>query len=258
MPVRSECIEYVPATAEYVLAVFRDQHRHQCEIDREAEPEIDLSFDSTVAEWRLACDLLLWRKLGRALNEDWEIHRRDDEWEAALEPAKERRLRGVCRLIAATAEMPRLKAAHIGGVDCRPAGAFLALRDVLASAGVDAGEIAPSTPVAGYARQAARPFIEVSRLVPGALPTVTYRCSAAEDVACWTSLALMLALIGGVISAFTFTEVGWAIAPVAILAVIGAMQLMFSVANLFPPREVRFGDLVTFRDLAVRLAEHAP
>lgn len=42
----------VPATPEYVLDVIRDAHRQQCEYDPEATPEIELTFDSTVDDWR--------------------------------------------------------------------------------------------------------------------------------------------------------------------------------------------------------------
>lgn len=52
-----------PATPDYVLAVLRDMHRQQCQHDPEADPSAVLSFDTTVTEWRAACDLLGWRQL---------------------------------------------------------------------------------------------------------------------------------------------------------------------------------------------------
>ena len=85
-----------PATPEYVLAVLRDDYRQQCQYDPEAEPDVDLTFETTVAEWRNACDLVGTHDLGRAENEVWGIHRGDDEWRAILEPAKARTLGDVC------------------------------------------------------------------------------------------------------------------------------------------------------------------
>jgi hypothetical protein len=41
-----------PATPEFVLAVIRDIHRQQCQYDPEAQPDMSLTFDSTVAEWQ--------------------------------------------------------------------------------------------------------------------------------------------------------------------------------------------------------------
>ena len=60
----------MPATAEYVLDVIRDSHRQQSQIDAEADPDVDLTFETTVAEWRDACDLIGWQGLGQALDAD--------------------------------------------------------------------------------------------------------------------------------------------------------------------------------------------
>jgi hypothetical protein len=49
---------YLPATPDYVLAVIRDYHRQQCQFDREAEPDVELTFQTTIAEWRCSCILL--------------------------------------------------------------------------------------------------------------------------------------------------------------------------------------------------------
>ena len=89
-----------PATPEYALAVLRDMHRQQCQHDPEADAHAVLSFDTTVAEWRDACDLLGWRELGLAYNQIWGIACRDHEWHAVLEPPRFRRLAEVCQLIA--------------------------------------------------------------------------------------------------------------------------------------------------------------
>ena len=85
----------VPASPEYVLAVLRDMHRQQCHHDPEADARAVLSFDTSVAEWRDAGDLLGWRKLGRAYNQLWGIACSDDDWRAVLELAAQRRLADV-------------------------------------------------------------------------------------------------------------------------------------------------------------------
>lgn len=55
-----------PATPDHVLAVLRDEHRQECQFDPEVDPQALLSFESTVAEWREACDLLGWRQFAFA------------------------------------------------------------------------------------------------------------------------------------------------------------------------------------------------
>ena len=62
-------VGHAPATPEFVLEVVRDSHRQQCAYDPEADPSAQLSFDTTVAQWRDACDLVGTKGLGVALDE---------------------------------------------------------------------------------------------------------------------------------------------------------------------------------------------
>jgi hypothetical protein len=156
-----------PATPEYVLAVIRDMHRQQCQYDPEADPSSVLSFDTTVAEWRDACDLLGWRKLGRAYNQLWGISCSDAEWRAVLEPARQGRLADVCRLIASRAVRPLIRPSRLSGTGCVPAGAFLTIRSLLHEAGAAAGGDC-SIDAAGSLHAAVRGGIPRPDLRPGA------------------------------------------------------------------------------------------
>ena len=51
-------IETEPFSPELVLEVIKDSYFQQCQYDPEAEPDIDLTFESTVDDWRNACDLV--------------------------------------------------------------------------------------------------------------------------------------------------------------------------------------------------------
>src|SRR5688572_7956658 len=89
-----------PMRAEDVLACIRDAYRFAEELDPESEPGVTLTFESTIDEWRSACDLLAAPQLGVALNEWFGVAVGDEEWKAALEPAAQRRLRGVCEVVS--------------------------------------------------------------------------------------------------------------------------------------------------------------
>lgn len=169
------------ATPEYVLEVLRDEHRQQCEYDPEAWPT-DLSFDSSVAEWREACDLVAWRRLGRALNQAWEVTISDSTWRNALEPSSSRKLRGVCELLAQHSKRSVVRPARLLGSTCDTAGAFLTVRSLLSDAGAQAEAIRPSTPLAPYARRFPHVFLtSMSVLSPGALPLVQRRVRRAPS-----------------------------------------------------------------------------
>ena len=79
-------------TPDDVLSILRDQHRHQCQHDPEAAPDIGLTFDTTVADWRYACDLVGWRQLALALNDYWETKIPLHKWKTALAEIEDSRL----------------------------------------------------------------------------------------------------------------------------------------------------------------------
>jgi len=241
-----------PATPEYVLAVLRDMHRQQCQHDPEAGPGAVLSCDTTVAEWRDACDLLEWRQLGRAYNQVWGIACSDDEWRAVLDPARQRRLADVCQLIAARAARPVIRPSRLLGSTCAPAGAFLTIRSLLHEAGAPAGEIAPSTPLTPYTRRFAEVFLgPVSRLAPGALPPVRIR-TPVYDAAIWgIPVALVCLWIGACGGMHLLTVFG-------VVLVASVYALTWYAARCLLPASVQFGELRTFRDLAIVVAEGSP
>lgn len=87
-------------TVQRFLTVLRSQHRQQCRCDPEADPKMRLTLETTIAQWRTACDLMGWRQLATSLNEFWQTEISLERWKIALEPAEKRRLRDVCELLA--------------------------------------------------------------------------------------------------------------------------------------------------------------
>jgi hypothetical protein len=241
-----------PATPEYVLAVLRDEHQQQCQYDPTADPTAVLSLDTTVVEWRAACDLLGWREIGRAYNHLWGISCSDAEWRAALEPARQRRLADVCQLIASRAVRPLIQPSRLLGSTCAPAGAFLTIRSLLHDAGAPADEIAPSTPLAQYTRRFAGVFLgPVSRLSPGALPPVQIR-TPVYDAAVWSLLVgWITSMVGACSRMHLLTGFG-------ALLFTSAYALACHAARCLLPASVEFGELRTFRDLAVVMADGRP
>jgi hypothetical protein len=240
----------VPATPGYILDVIRDWHRQQCQFDEEAEPDAELTFETTVAEWRSACDPLDWQRLGRGLDDEWGLGRPVAAWWSVLEPAEERTLRDVCEFIASGAARPSIEPVSILGARCLPAGAFLAIRSLLREAGVEVDSVTPSTPLGEYTRHHLGVFLgPISRLAPNALPAVKLSMP-------WYDLC-SAGLLLGVLTAFT----GWLISPLATAA--GVTLALASWAGTWitvcclPPSKVEFGSLQTFGDLARAVAEGA-
>ncbi|HEX7425022.1 MAG TPA: hypothetical protein VF311_14210, partial [Terriglobales bacterium] len=154
-------------TKDDVLRAIRDSYRFSEQLDPEAEQGYDLTFETTVDEWRAACDLLAAGKLGQALNAWFNVSFSNTDWMATLEPAKKATLEGVCELIASKAQMADIKPFAICGTQCLSAGAFLTIRSALGKEGIPVEGIRPSTSLAPTAYKHLSSFIAaMGRLAP--------------------------------------------------------------------------------------------
>jgi hypothetical protein len=248
----------VPATPGYVLDVIRDEHRQLSQFDTEVDPDADLTFETTVAEWRSACDLLDWRRLGRALDEEWRLGRPVAAWRAVLEPGRERTLRDLCEFIASGASKPTIEPLRILGSTCLPAGAFVAIRSLLREAGADVDSVAPSTPLHEYTRRHLGVFLgPISRLAPGSLPAV--KLGTPRDDLCITGfmVGLLAVSVGGLFSPRDPGFFFLAVTAVGVLLALISCAGAWITARCLPLSKAEFGSLRTFRDLAYVVAEGA-
>jgi hypothetical protein len=242
-----------PATPDYVLAVLRDWHRQASAVD-EADGEVNLSFETSVDEWRWAylADIFNWREWAQGQNQLWGIECPDAEWREVLTPPRLKRLHGVCELIARYARRPRIRPACLFGKTCETAGAFLTIRSLLDEAGADAEKIAPSTPLASYTRRYPGVFAwEVSRLSPGVMPPLRVQGPWLKDFGGY-GLAMPLALLPLAAAAYLL---GLMLPCQLLVAGSGLGFLVWMLMAWFGhcyllPRSVEIGDLRTFRDLA--------
>lgn len=239
-------------TPSEVLTVFRAQHAFARELDL-ALPDIELTTKTTVRAWRDAMDLLAGWTLGAALNEYFNIVCTPGEWEAVLEPARERRLADVCALIASRAEVPVIEAAEVLGVRCAKAGAFLAVREMLRRAGANVSELRPSSLLTQYSRDYwPRLYNDLTRTSPALVGRMVLvsRSDAAHFLA--GLLLFAGALIFGALIA---------VKPlVGVAGTLGSLILFVwvwrnSEKRQRVPRCVDFKGMATFRDLCALIAD---
>jgi hypothetical protein len=249
---------FIPATPEYVLAAIRDSYRQQCQYDPETEPDVDLTFNTTIDEWRSACDLIPWRELGRVLDDEWSLGRPQDAWRTVLTPEWKRTLRTLCEFISEGAIRPSIEPATILGTTCLPAGAFLAVRSLLRDAGANVDSVRPSTPLDEYTRDYLGVFLgPISRLAPNAIPDAQLSMSGTNQI---MSLLESFSTVGYLIS-ILIVQIGYflfrsplVVAGGTILAVVSLAATRMTVHDS-PQSQVVFGSLRTFGDLARVLAD---
>jgi hypothetical protein len=235
-------VQKMPATPEYILAVMQDNYRQQCQFDPEVEKGVLLTFDSTVQEWREACDLHGWRRLAKAMNDWFKAEFSDAQWKTVLEPAKEKKLRGVCELLATKANRIEIKPFRN---QCINAGIFLTIRSLLKNAGVKE-VIKPSTPIAPFCRNDVALFLsEIAKIEPGALPPFKIY-NRLYDYSLW---AFLLGLV--------ICGIGSFLSPLLTIFGVCFTGLAYAViwkAAKSRPQKVEFGSIKTFRDLTLRIA----
>ena len=237
-------------TPDDVLSILRDQHRHQCQHDPEAAPDIGLTFDTTVADWRYACDLVGWRQLALALNDYWETKIPLHKWKTALVSPKNRTLRDVCELLAANASTEVVTVPMILGRPCGPAGVFFAVRELLARDGADVSKLRPSTPLADFAiRYASTMAGRISELAPGALPPIKIEHPLYDQRSCLFIVCLITFM--GSLAIVEWQQFLWI--PLMIVTALSWVWGWYTARVMYPD-SITFGELRTFRDLCVKLA----
>jgi hypothetical protein len=240
-------VEEIPATPEYILAVLVDSHR-QSQFDPEADRDAKLTFETTVDEWRDACDLIAWKPLGHSLNKQFATNFTDEQWREALETARTKTLRGVCELVATEARQWRVRPARFFGSECLAAGVFRTVRSFLAEEGASVANIKPSTPLAPYLRECPGVFIfSLARIAPGILPPVKIQTPFYNRTVAVFFVGILLACISAFVVTHWFTVVAFLLTGVGYAAI-------WYAANCVRPARVEFGSLETFADLSRLIA----
>jgi hypothetical protein len=147
-------------TAEEILDIFKEQHRLCSPLDCEADPWAEITAEMTIREWRWANDLLEWKKLGEFLNQEFRIDITEKEWFDNLEPARSRKLIGVCELISNHAVKDSYEPKKLFGQPCVKAGVFLTIKRNLKQKGVNVSELKPSSSLVEYIDKYFSPVLE--------------------------------------------------------------------------------------------------
>ncbi len=253
-------------TAEEVLAVFRDEHQVFFGASGE-DPDTLINFDMTVSDWRYELELLPWKRLGRALNGQFQIQLSVRQWKTVMVPGRSRTLREVCELIASQAKIPEMRSVTVLGRPCRPAGAFLALREGMRLAGLNVTKLRPSTPLAPLLKEHFAEIIpEVIKLAPGRLPPLISKRTLADRLLTYLVFwPLVAGLLTGIVGCGGLWCLPGPLAAVAgYCAVVGwtvflvEMILALLLGVFLPTTTPEFKNLHDLRDLCYAMLGEEP
>jgi len=234
---------------EDVLAVLVEDYRHQVLNDPEAVPGVNLTFDTTVDEWRMASDLLSWKPLAMAMNKRFGVEIEYPRWKEILKPARDRRLRLICDEIAPLARKRVVEPIKVFGRDCREASFFFAVRRILKESGLDVSQLRPSSLLFPYVRNHWPIFLgRIAVLAPGSLPQFRVKDRTYNALLALFMLGLVSAMVFGLLKSPAVA------AALATLAGVAYITVWIRSSMQRPLDEAAFGDLQTFADLCSRLA----
>lgn len=145
---------------EEILEIFKEQHRLCSSLDPEADPLAIIHSDMTIKEWRLANDLVPWKKLSEYLNQEFKINIDEKEWCKILVPESSKKLIGVCGIIADNAVKDEFEPKNLFGTPCIKAAVFLTLKKNLKNKGVDVSNLKPSSLISEYLEKYFTPTLE--------------------------------------------------------------------------------------------------
>lgn len=137
-------------TSTDVLNIFIEQHRLCSPLDPEADPYAELSFTSTIDDWRAANDLIHWQPLSEFLNVEFQINANEEEWKSVLNPSSTKTLEDVCILISKHCSKENILPIKLLGQECLSSAVFRTLVKYLSSRQVDITDIKPSTILTPY------------------------------------------------------------------------------------------------------------
>jgi hypothetical protein len=244
----------VPVTPGYLLNQYRAfAYRIP---DPETGKDMELTLDSTVEDWFVLYDVHVNKTLHKRLNRSFGILLKREEWEEVLQPAKEKRFRGVCELISRRAMRPAIGTLQLGPFSSRTAGAFIAIREFLREKGADADQITPSTLLAPYilAYRDELPSY-LLKLAPRSLPTIHYRCSHRDRILERISVTCFLGI-------FPFAIIMACIGLNPLIRLLSFLLLCIVFCLCLNqrsgiPESVEYQGLKTFRDLAFALTKES-
>jgi hypothetical protein len=209
-------------------------------------PGTALSPETPLAEWVEAWDL---EAPQLTVQHFFGLDERDAEWKSLDWSGGT--LRDLCEFVAARAEVPVIESLTVLGATDRKAGAFVVLKRLLASRGVDVTGIAPSTRLETYEHNGFHRIApELQRLVPHV---------AEFDGPAGLMFLLMLIMAGGVLGALICLTAALVDGAACLVPGVVSVAGVFAAGTLAKrlsrtgPTAARFPGLRTFRDLSAAI-----
>ena len=231
---------------EEILQIIRANYLQQQQYDDIALKDQDLTFETTIFDWRDICDLVDTSELWKYLNYYFHLNASREIWMEILEPDDERTLWHLCRFVADTAEKEVIEPIQVMGNYCGTAAIFKSLKKRLADRGLDVSDIRPSSQFEPLVKKYKSVLIEeVNQLAPTVLPPIDFKTNWIYQ---WGLRLLLTFVFVTVFLAYKKSNWGWAAGGICLIG-----YGMIWLGAWLKPKQASFKDIHTVADLVRKI-----
>lgn len=241
-------VEYRSMTQDEAFAILRGLFENAV-TNYEAVPG-DFTLNTRVCDfWWICTDGTFgaWG-LARVLGPLFGIRVPLREWRKALKPQRKKTIKDLCEFLSRHASVPAIAEPTFPGKQCKAAGAFLTIKQLLENRGVDTRELAPSTKLeqlsyVGFPRI----WKDLIKLAPPLVNKIRSENHYDFHFILLAIVCMISTVVGGVVTgSVPATGIPWALGSMAGLI----MTWKWSEKRAALPKRVTFEGLTTFRDLS--------
>ena len=159
-----------------VLQIVNANYRQQQQYDEIVLKNQELTFETTITDWRDICDLVTTHEFWIYLNYYFRLNLDKELWMTVLEPEATKTLGDLCNFISSHADKEIITPINLFGSNCETAAIFKSLIAKLKDRGVDISDIRPSSQLEPLVKKYKSILIEeINQIDPTVLPPVNYK-----------------------------------------------------------------------------------
>lgn len=231
-------IKYKP---NEILQILIDFYNCQSVCDPEVDKGHILTFETTVSDWRMICDLIEPVKLAKFYHDLFNLRTPLADLEQLLLDENSKTLSDFCKYIADNSEKTEIKPIISFGQKCLTASIYKSLMNKLNIQGIDTNDIRPSSKFIPLFDKYTDAFMgEVNKLAPGSLTKFEYRDNKIVSLG-WLMIGISLV-------ALTMISLIWQF-HWAILLLTGSGIITVAIGKQYEPETNIIGGYDTIRDL---------
>tara|TARA_R110000868_G_scaffold246994_1_gene503500 strand:- start:44 stop:778 length:735 start_codon:yes stop_codon:yes gene_type:complete len=224
-----------------ILQMLISQYQFAIEFDPVVVKGMDFDYDSSIFDWRDACDLIAPKKLAKVYHQSFKLNRPISELENILMDENNRTVSDFCEYISLHAKRENIEPIKLLGQNCQTASIFRTLKQNLTEKGADTSELKPSSEINPFFLKYGGLLIdEVNRIAPGTMSEFEFKSHKLSRIGRNIMFIGIFAMIG-IWWIWSFNW--WLILPIIVGIII------FQIGDKKQPEKLNLGGFQNFREL---------